>query len=339
MNKQQLSKSNESMPVKEWLQREETQVRLGHALAGSMGVQEFAAQLSIELMDNKYRGIDNTQKRKCAAICAALGLLPTLHQVALIPRNGELTVLPQWQGYKALMERSPQILEVNAYLVHKNDTYDIVDNKIIHNFDPFSRDIEGLNDLKGGYLVIKYADRSREDKHVFATARYIEKCMSCAQTKGVWNKWFEQMALKTVYRAAWARREVPVDALSASALNKAAETEDAALQNDPSRPRRIEAKNRVDDIIATVTSRPDTSGVTVDVEPSRIVQQQPNDPVVVEEVNAVVEPKPKAKAKAKAKPKGKAKVKDDEVILTVAGVISQFADCNDKKTVDFLYKK
>lgn len=342
MNNKQVS--TDTVSVKEWLQRDETQVRLGHALGGSIGVKEFAAQLSIELMNPKYRGIDDANKMKCAAICASLGLLPTLNQVALIPRNGELTVMPQWQGYKSLMERSPNILEVNAYLVHKDDTYDIVDNKIIHKFDPFGRDIEGLNDLKGGYLVIKYADRTRDDKHVFATARYIEKCMSCAQTKGVWNKWFEQMALKTVYRSAWARREVPVDTLSASALNNATEAEDAALQNDPSRPRRIEAKSRVDDLIATVTTRPDMAGAQVSAEPLKVVQQQPNEAVVVQ---PAVNPKPKAKPKAKAKVKAKAKAKvepeakaqDDEIILTVAGVVSQFSECGDKSQVESLYQK
>jgi hypothetical protein len=49
----------------------------------------------------------------------------------------------------------------------------------------------------------------------------------------VWDKWFEQMALKTAFRSAYSRRVVNVDPLIAGRVEAFLRHEDALLGNDP----------------------------------------------------------------------------------------------------------
>jgi len=233
-----------------WLENPAVESRLSDALGGWMSADEFMAQLLISFQDPQIKLTSAKSQYEAAHTCAALSLLPTLNQVALIPRQMTISkqgepgkkewqvhVMPQWQGYKALMERNPEILEVQAYLVHKMDDYRIIGKRIDHNPDPFQegREFNTLDDVKGGYLVITYTDRTRPDKYFPVSKMYIQKARACAQTDKLWNAWFEQMCLKTVYRCAFARRAVSIDPAVTKKINAVTQTDDKLLGNDPSR--------------------------------------------------------------------------------------------------------
>jgi recombinational DNA repair protein RecT len=172
-----------------------------------------------------------------------LGLLPSLKQVALIPMNIKdkglcCTVMPQWQGYQALMLRHPDVMSVKAVLVHISDryTFDPVNESLLHEYDPLddARKFATIKDIRGGYLVVRYKD-GRPPLYHFVTADTIDKARTCAQAQNIWTKWFQEQALKTIYRNAYARRVVPIDHLVHSHLQDLVNADDVALGNDPNR--------------------------------------------------------------------------------------------------------
>lgn len=226
-----------------WLAAPAIKERIGSALAGYMELEPFMSQMIISLQNETVADCTEQSKFEAVHQCAALGLLPSLSQVALIPREiknkGKVcTVMPQWQGYQALMLRHPEVATVKAVLVHVRDSYsfDPLSEQLIHEFDPFdaARTITKLDDIRGGYLRITYRD-GRLPLYHFVTVDTIRKARDCAQSKNIWDKWFQEQALKTVYRNAYARRVVPVDHLVHSRLQNLVEADDLALENDPNR--------------------------------------------------------------------------------------------------------
>jgi hypothetical protein len=179
--------------------------------------------------------------------------------------------MPQWQGYKAVMERNPTVLDIQAVIVHKNDTFAIHDGQILHEFDPFdeNRIIGGIGDIKGGYCKITYRD-GRPTKYHIVSAAHIDKCRKCAQTQDVWKSWPEQMILKTIYRDTFARQAVSVDPLVNARIQKIIAIDDAAMGNDPGRVRieRSETTLRLEQQLTGKQPEQDTIDATpIDCEP------------------------------------------------------------------------
>lgn len=244
-----------------WLTRPETMDRLGGALAGFMDQTTFVSQMLIAFNQPGIAECSERSKFKAAHDCASLQLLPSLGQVGLVPRNCNVEpdknkpakwekqchAMPQWQGYKSLMERNPEILEVNATIVFVGETCTTdAEGNMSHTFDPLSNDREvkkDLSNIQGGYLTILYRDPERKPKYHFTTAKHIRKCKACAKAGPIWDNWTTQMVLKTIYRDGYARRAVPIDTVVNHYLQRATEMEDRALQNDPNRPARISSLN------------------------------------------------------------------------------------------------
>jgi phage RecT family recombinase len=217
-----------------WIDRPEVHNRLASAVGDVMNADQFIAHMLTAFQSPDVRQCSDRSKFTALHECAALGLLPTLNQVRLIPYKDQLKAMPQWQGYKALMERHPDILEVQAFLVHVNDSFAIENGEPKHGFDPFNpeREFKSVADVRGGYLRILYRN-GRPPKYHYVTAQQIRKAQACAQTQNVWKNWYEQMALKTIYRDAYARRAVPVDPLVYARLQAATKADDLVLGNDP----------------------------------------------------------------------------------------------------------
>ncbi len=207
-----------------------------------MGEDQFLAFLVAALTDVNLEKCSAKSKFIAAQKCATLRLVPQLDHVALIPRWNkktgctEVNVMPQWQGYKAIMERCPHVREVRPVLIHVRDRYQFIDGVLTHDYDPFDteRTIKTIKDIRGGYLKVFYTDGRPVYYHT-VTADYISKCRTCADTTAVWDKWFEQQALKTVVRSAFARRVVPLDPLYEGILQDAVRIDDLAMRNDPTR--------------------------------------------------------------------------------------------------------
>lgn len=250
--------------AEDWMSKPEVRDRIGHALARWMDNDEFLAQIIIAFQEPEVIDCTAMSKFKSAHICASIQLLPTLGQVAFIPRKTKVkqkheqrrkdgsvyvseieveelqcTVMPQWQGYKAIMERNPAIESIDAQLVMEGESYswDSTNHAFTHDYDPFvNRDVkQDLSNIKGGYLRVSFTDRTRSPKFHFVTVEDIRKAKKCAGTGGIWTAWPRQMAWKTIYRDGYARRVVPVDPLVNRDMEKVLEAEDRALQNDPKR--------------------------------------------------------------------------------------------------------
>lgn len=235
----QTAQPSQRNEVAVWAETPEAQKQIAAALNGIMPVQTFMSHMLVAFQQKaEFRPCSAASKCRVIAECAALGVLPTLGQVALIVYNEKtgpaVKATVQWQGYKAVMERHPDILSVDGYLVHKSDNFTIANGVVQHTYNPLdpNRSINKISDVLGGYLVIVYRD-GRPPKYHFTTAAHIEKCRACATTQVIWNKWPEQMILKTVYRDGYARRAVPIDPFVGAALQRATEMDDVALGNQP----------------------------------------------------------------------------------------------------------
>lgn len=210
---------------------------LENALGGSLAVDYFIAQMNIAFnKDAKLRECSLQSKYESANICATLGLLPTLGQVALIPRAGVCTVMPQWQGFQTLMMRCEEIKSVKAVLIHSMDTYvfDAETEQLAHTFDPFAenRNFVDWKDVKGGYLVVTYRD-GRPKLYHCVSVETMKKARRCAQADNIWKAWFQEQCLKTVYRNAFARRVIPMDLNGNHRMERLIEATDRAEGNDP----------------------------------------------------------------------------------------------------------
>lgn len=278
--------------------------RISAALGDLANADTFLAQIAIAISsDPDLTACTIKSKMDAAHTCATLGLFPSLQHVALIPRKMfkgteherlEIDVMPQWQGYKALLERVPEVLEVMPVLVHTTDQFatagDGPDMQVVeHKYNPFdaNRSFENAKSLAGGYAVITYRD-GRPKKYHFVTTAYIEKCRGCAETQAVWNKWYGPQARKTVLRSTWSARIINVDPLVSGRMTAVTKADDSILGNDPrmvidESPRgpAVQHQSRSAAIAGQIASRKTQSTAEVekqyDLEPGTL--KQPTQPV------------------------------------------------------------
>ena len=172
-------------------------------------------------------------------------------------------------------------------LVHRRDSFSwsSVNHVLRHEYDPF--DDQRIYDktfsaLQGAYLRIEYFDSARMEKYHFLSTADIIKRRSCAMTKEIWDKWPQEMALKTVFRDAWGRRVVPIDpAAGGTGLGKAMEAENQLT--DPSRVVVSQAKtSRVERLAGTI--RPAPTPVNDIVAPPPVENSPPEEEEEVETV-------------------------------------------------------
>ncbi len=222
--------------LREWALQPKIHSQLAAAVGDTMDADTFIAHMMVAFQTDAVRPCTDESKYAALHECAAVGLLPTLGQVVLIPYKQTIKVTIQWQGLKALMERHRDVLEVCAYLVHVGDDFELLNGELRHSYDPFDpkRTIDGPENLKGGYCKITYRD-GRPCKYHVVTIRQISKAQQCAQTQKIWSKWYEQMALKTLYRDCYARRAVPMDPLANETIERTLRADDVDFGNDPDR--------------------------------------------------------------------------------------------------------
>lgn len=229
----------------DWLNDDKVRSRLESTLCESLSVDEFISQLMIEFQKPEYDLCSIESKYKAMHLCAQFSLLPSIDEVALIPYDtkgpdGEkvlqLKAMPQWQGFRSIMMRHPDVRDVECRLVMTGDEFEFDGTAYAvthHQYDPFrNREVEdSLDNLRGGYLIITFIDGKK--KYHFTSADYIRKCRRCAQSQNVWKSWTTQQCMKTVYRDAFARRVCPIDPNVTKCMDSVLEYEDRMLKNDP----------------------------------------------------------------------------------------------------------
>lgn len=237
--------------IARWLDNGAITRQIVGALAGYMDGETFKAQCALAARDPNLAACDPTSLFAAFLLCAQMGLLPGKQHghVALIPRKqGGVTVvdvMPQWQGYLYLMRRQSGVRDVRMALVHETDTFafDSVANTVRHEFkdgDPFANreftyptKANPNGGLRGGYLRAEFTD-GRVLYHLVPVAKILRN-MACAQSHSIWQKWFPEMAQKSVIRDAWARRAVPIDPETEARVGFLSAVDDKVLGNDPAR--------------------------------------------------------------------------------------------------------
>lgn len=219
-----------------WVANEDVRGKFAAMLGDTIPVDQFVSHMMTAFQDANVVRCSDISKYQAIHECAVLSLLPTLGQVSLIPYGDELKAMPQWQGYKAVMERHPLIEEVMGVLVHVDDMVSYCNGELYHEYDPLdaAREIKSAADIRGGYCRIIYTT-GRPPKYHFTTVAHIVKAQGCAKTQNVWTKWYEQMAMKTLYRDCYARRAVPIDPLVGERLKQITKFDDINLGNNPDR--------------------------------------------------------------------------------------------------------
>lgn len=233
--------------VQGWMANPTMSASLAAALGGYMDFKQFAAQCYITAQDPDLARCSAESLMRAFLETAQMGLLPgPAHKhVALIPRNGIITVQPEYRGFCFLMERQPGVKRVKPELVHTSDEFEVTaGGGVHHKYDPFNPERIFLHPevakkekkecgLRGGYLEVQYDD-GRVEYH-FTPFHQIEKQRACADTQKVWEKWYSQQALKSVVRDAFARRVVPIDPTLAVRVERATSADNKVLGNDPNR--------------------------------------------------------------------------------------------------------
>ena len=252
----------------DWARSDDAHQQIAAAVGAIMEPDQFITHMLVAMQDPKVRNCSVRSQTVAFMQCAALGVLPTLNQVVLVPYKDEIKATVTWQGLKSLMERSPDILEVEPRLVHVADQFEFVDGVVRHSYDPFAtnRQIASEKDIRGGYCRILYRN-GRPPKYHITTAAYIAKCRKCAQTQNVWTTWFEAMALKTLLRDCYARRAVPIDPLVSARLERAFEIDDVNLGNDPNIDNRPTGRVSKTERLLCPDPLDDDPPIDVDVEP------------------------------------------------------------------------
>lgn len=231
-----------SKQVRGWLSHPEMQSRIGSALGGFMSGDMFMAQVALAVQEPAIAKCSPTSVFNAMLEVATMGLLPGKQHghVALIPRRGELTVMPMFGGLKYLMERQPHVAQVKALLVHTSDMLEVEEGIVVrHAYDPFGEERvfqhwkDGECGLRGAYARIEYTDGTI-DYH-FVTAAKVKANADCAQNQANWRKWFPEYVVKTVYRDVYARRAIRLDPETEGRLGAVTVVEDKFEGNEPER--------------------------------------------------------------------------------------------------------
>lgn len=265
-----------ALAVRDWMAQPTMSASLSAALGGYMTVEMFAAQCYIAAQDPKLATCSAESLFRGFLEVAQMGLLPGAHHkhVAMVPRNGVITITPQWQGLKFLMEKQPNVARVKPYLVHVSDEFEADRDTVrAHKFDPFNpaRIFEHPDTakaakrecgLRGGYVEITMD--TGEVLHHFVPFAKIEKNRACAKTQDFWLRWYEEMVLKTCLRDVFSKRIISIDPQLESRIAAVENADNLALGNDPSRggTPSLPASSRTASIAAQLGAVEDTPDMT-----------------------------------------------------------------------------
>lgn len=130
------------------------------------------------------------------------------NHLSAVPRwnsNHKKYTLTFQEGYRGYEIKARQyaydVIENITYdLIHANDKFTIHKKDSAHEFDSYEFEITepfDRGDIVGGFCYITYGDKFKNTLTVMTKAQ-IDKRKACATSKVFWDKWPEEMALKTV---------------------------------------------------------------------------------------------------------------------------------------------
>ncbi len=182
------------------------------------GKAQFAAALPKHMTGERFVRVAITcvrQNPKLAACTSAslLGALMTVAQLGLepgilgqcylIPYKNECQLQLGYKGMIELLRRTGQLSDIYAYPVYSNDEFNIeygLERKLIHK--PAFNNPDGRGEVTGFYSVAILKDGTHAFEYMTKdeVIKHEEKYRKGSYKNDVWNKNFEEMAMKTVVK-------------------------------------------------------------------------------------------------------------------------------------------
>ncbi|MBA3645327.1 MAG: recombinase RecT [Gemmatimonadaceae bacterium] len=158
----------------------------------------LAATKSPELLDCSAASIVQAVRQS-----AALGLEVggPLGEAYIVKYGSQAQLIPGYRGYVTLMQRTGKVLQIEARLVYRDDTFEVeygLDPKVVHRpkFDGSRQD----EDIVAVYMVATLQNGLKAFEVM--TREEVEKVRQSSKSKdrGPWRDWFPEQVKKTVIR-------------------------------------------------------------------------------------------------------------------------------------------
>jgi len=215
------------------------QQKVQRVLGVGISAEQYLASWQETVARLKHDGAKQEDIENAILECAAFKLSPAVGQVTAVAYESKRTgvvrvdVMITARGMQTLMMRACDVADVEVCLVHKGDNYRLTNGQFFHEYDPFDpdRNINGPEDIKGGYLKVTYRDG--HIKYHFVPVVKIERMRQCAAKQAIWSEWYREMAMKSVIRDAFARQVITIDPMVQIEISRAIARDDAVLENTP----------------------------------------------------------------------------------------------------------
>jgi recombination protein RecT len=131
---------------------------------------------------------------KCILTAARLGLSldPNINHAYLIPYGDQCKIEISYIGLADIIYKENGII-IDARIVRVDDDFEVVNGKVNHKYNPFSK-----ADIIGYYATGRYPDGRLQTE--FMNLDDIAKVRSKSKGGNVWNEWEEEMGKKSVIR-------------------------------------------------------------------------------------------------------------------------------------------
>ena len=149
---------------------------------------------------NGYRLLQCSKESWYSAISASArwDVLPDGINGYLIPYGNSLTFQISARGLVDFLKRNKVVKDVGAWIVYENDEFQMDMGKVIkHTFDFRDSERESSR-VCGVWCRAVLPDSSTKD--MWMGVSDIEKIRTTAKSKDVWEKWYDQMAIKSVIK-------------------------------------------------------------------------------------------------------------------------------------------
>ncbi|WP_170759940.1 recombinase RecT [Ruegeria lacuscaerulensis] len=181
------------------------------ALPDSVPFKAFKNAAVVAVTDNP--GILNCKPAsvfKAVRTLAGAGLVPDGREAAIVPFKGEAQAMPMVAGLVKVARNTGKVASLWAEVVYEGETLEVWvedgERKWNHVNEDGSRldAMERGGEIRGAYAVAKLTDGTVEFQPM-SRAEIEKRRKASANQKsdnptGIWEKWYDQMALKTVIR-------------------------------------------------------------------------------------------------------------------------------------------
>lgn len=175
-------------------------------LPATVSYEAFRNAAVVAITDNPaILQCDLTSVFKSIRKLAAAGLVPDGREAAIVPFSGQAQAMPMVYGLIKVARNSGEISSIWAEVVMGEETFKITmvngDRQFSHDYDPMTR----TGEVKGAYAVAKLKDGTVEIEAMgfddIEKRRKASANQRGPKATGIWEKWYAEMAKKTVIRA------------------------------------------------------------------------------------------------------------------------------------------